>query len=213
MSASTKIKLLRILQYVFIGLIVACGIKLLSNLSANFGFSGNGPFIRGWVSMAAEKDPAGLPHPDGHGNKTLYDFEHQKLVEVQFSDMDIILKERYIGYIIFQSFTWLLGIIVLYQMVRILRNLDRGLLMHAENAKRIRYIALGVFLIPVAHYIASHILAGISYTFHGHEYATSVPAAHTERILVDWLVALLIFALGEAFRTSVELKQEHDISI
>ena len=213
MSASTKSKLLRILQYVFIGLMVACGIKLLTNLSANFGFSGDGPFIRGWVSMAAEKDSVGTPHPDGHGNKTLYDFAHQKLIEVQFSDMDIILKERYLGYIFFQSMTWVLGIIVLYQMVRILRNLDRGLLLHTENARRIRYIALVVFLIPVSHYIASHILAGITYTFHGHQYATSIPAAHTERIFVDWLVALLIFALGEAFRTSVQLKQEHDITI
>lgn len=213
MSASVKLKLLRILQYVFMGLMVACAIKLLTNLYGYFGFSGNGPFIRGWVSMAAEKDPVGKPHPDGHGNMTLYDFAHQKLVEVQFSEMDIILKERYIGYIIFQNLTWLLGIVVLYQMVRILRNLDRGLLLHAENVRRIRFIALAVFFIPVTHYIASHILAGITYTFHGHEYATSVPSAHLERVLVDWLVALLIFALGETFRTSVELKQEHDITI
>lgn len=213
MSAPAKLKLLRILQYVFICLIVACGIKLLSNLSGYFGFSGNGPFIRGWVSMAAEKDPVGTPHPDGHGNMTIYDFGHQKLVEVQFSDMDIILKERYVGYIFFQNLTWLLGIFVLYQMARIMRNLARGLLLQAENARRIRYVALVVFFIPISHYIASHILAGITYTFHGHEYATSVPVAHAERIFVDWLAALLIFALGEVFRTGVELKQEHDIAI
>ena len=213
MSAKQKVATLRILQYIFIALIIAGSAMLLKDLSGYFGITGNGPYIHGWVMMVTEHDdPVGTPHPDGNNTMTMYHSGHQKFVTLEFTEMGTMLRGRYLAYIFFQNMAWVLGIMILYQMYRILRNLGQGLVFHFENVRWIRYIALAALGIPVVHFFASWILVGITYSFHGHEYSTEIPDLHRERIIIGALVALLIFAFGEIFRTGIRLKEEHDLS-
>lgn len=214
MSVKQRIATLRILQYIFIALMLYGGFLLLKDLSGYFGFTGNGPYIHGWVMMVTEHDePIGTPHPDGSNGMTLYHSGHHKLVTLEFNEMSTMLRGRYLVYILSQSLAWILGISILYQMYRILRNLEDGRVFHMKNVRRIRLIALAALGIPIVHFFASWILVGITYTFHGHEYSTEIPDLHRERIIIGALVALVIFALGEIFRTGIRLKEEHDLAI
>jgi len=205
--------MLRTLQYIFIGLMVLGSFVLLRNLLRYFGITGDGPFIHGWVTMVTEQEPIGTPHPDGSGGTTLYHTDHHKLIKIEFADMGLMLQERYLAYIIFHIVAWVLGIIILYQMYRILRNLEQGLVFHETNVRRIRHIALATLCIPVLLYVSGWILEGIAYTFHGHQYTTDMPDLHRERVFIGAIISLVIFAFGEIFRTGIRLKEEHDLSI
>jgi|GEM_PF-2653415 len=211
MSANQKLTMLRTLRYAFIGLMILGAVLMVKNLSAYFGITGNGPFIHGWVTMVTEQDPVGTPHPDSNTNATLYHTSHHKLVTIEFADMGLLFKEKYLAYIVFHIAAWVLGWIILYQMYRILSNLEQGLVFQEANVRRIRIIALSVVGIPLLLFISSWILAGITYTFHGHQYVTDMPDLHRERVVIGALVALVIFALGEIFRTGIRLKEDHDI--
>ncbi len=212
MSVTQKSTLLRTLQFVFIGLILAVGVIMIRNVSAYFGFSGNEPFIHGWVTMVTEQDDIGTPHPDSSKNVTLYHSGHHKLVTIEFADMSLLFKEKYLVYIIFHIVAWALLVVVLYQMYQILRNLERGLIFQEANVKRIRRVALAILAIPLLLYVSGWILAGITYTFHGHQYVTDMPDLHRERVVIGALAALVVFALGEIFRTGIQLKEDHDIT-
>ena len=205
--------MLRTLQYAFIILMVVGSVVLLRNLSEYFGITGDGPFIHGWVTMVTEEEPEGTPHPEDGSNMTLYHSGHHKLIKIEFAEMNLMLQERYLAYIIFHIVAWVLGIIILYQMYRILRNLEQGLVFHETNVRRIRHIALAVLCIPVLLYVSGWILEGIAYTFHGHQYTTDMPDLHRERVVIGILVALVVFAFGEIFRTGIRLKEEHDLTI
>lgn len=213
MSTTHKNTLLRTLRIVFIGLMLVVAFTAIKHISAYFGFSGNEPFIHGWVTMATEQETIGTPHPDSSKNMTLYHSGHHKLVTIEFADMSLLFKEKYLVYIVFHIAAWVLLIIVLYQMYQILRNLERGLVFQASNVRRIRWIALSILTIPLLLYVSGWILAGITYTFHGHQYVTDMPDLHRERVVIGTLVALVIFALGEIFRTGIRLKEEHDLTI
>lgn len=211
MSAKQKMKMLRTLRYVFIGLMILGVFLMVKNLSAYFGITGNGPFIHGWVTMVTEQDPVGTPHPDSTTNATLYHTSHHKLVTIEFEDMGLLFKEKYLAYIVLHIASWILGLIILYQMYRILSNLEQGMVFQEVNVRRIRFIAFSVVGIPLLLFISNWILAGITYTFHGHQYMTDMHDLHRERVVIGALVALLIFALGELFRTGIRLKEDHDM--
>jgi hypothetical protein len=212
MSATGKTRMLRTLQYVFIGLMILCGFILLKHISEYFGLRGDGPVINGWVTMVTEQEPIGTAHPDSTKNMTLYHSGHHKLITIEFADMSLLFKEKYLVYITSHIVAWILLIVVLYQMYRILRNLEKGLVFQESNVRRIRQIALVIFIIPLLLYVSGWILAGITHTFHGHQYVTDMPDLHRERVIIGSLVALLVFALGETFRTGIELKQDHDMA-
>ena len=40
-----------------------------------------------------------------------------------------------------------------------------------------------------------------------------MPDLHRERVVIGALVALVVFALGEMFRTGIRLKEDHDLTI
>lgn len=213
MSAKPKVATLRVLQYIFIILMIAGASWLVNNLSGYFGFTGNGPFIRGWVTMVTEQDSEGVSHPDGSTDATIYHSSHHKLVTIEFSDMGLMFKEKYLAYIVFHIAAWLLTLVILFKMYQIMRNLDRGVVFQESNVRRIRFIALGIFAIPVLLYVSNWILAGITYTFHGHQYVTDIPDLHRERVVIGALVSLVVFAFGEIFRTGIRLKEGHDLAI
>ena len=211
MSAEGKTFTLRTLRFVFIGLILIGSFLLLKDLSSYFGFTGKGPYIHGWVMMVTE-DESATPHPED-STMTLYHNGHQKMMTLEFDDMGAMLRSRYMAYIFFQNIPWVLGVVILYQLFRLIRNLEQGQFFHFSNVRRIRIIALTTIGISVAHYLAGYILVGIAYSFHGHEYHTSIPDLHRERVMISLFVALLIFTFGEMFRTGIRLKEEHDLSI
>ncbi len=214
MSTWKKFTVARVLHYLFMLLTAGGALALLLNLSAYFGVASDGPFIRGWVTTVAESgNPVLLPHPDGSGDVKLYNFGEQKLVMLEFADMSGMLKARYLFYLFFQNMAWVLAIYVLYELMRIFRNLDRGRIFQDENARRIRRIALAVLFFPLMGFIASRILTGVTYEAGGQTIGRVLPAAHLESLLMGVLVALVIFALVEIFRSGVQLQQEQDLTI
>ena len=213
MSAKQKNTSLKILQYIFIILMIAGGGWLIRNLSGYFGITGDGPFIRGWVTMVTEQGSEGTPHPDGSNDAMLFHSSDHKLVTIEFSDMGMMFKEKYLAYILFHIAAWALALVILFQIFHILRNLDRGMVFQESNVRRIRFVALGIVSIPLLLYISNWILAGITYTFHGHQYVTDIPDLHRERVIIGILVGLVVYAFGEIFRTGIKLKEDHDLAI
>lgn len=208
-------RLSRVLYFLFAGLTGFATLFALLNLSAEFAIGGGQPFIRGWVTTVQEPaaSPVLLPHPDGSGDLKVYNFNQPKFITLEFADMGSLLQSRYLGHILFQKLSWVLVIMVLYQFTRIFRNLDRGLIFREENIRRIRYIALTMPAIPIAGFAASRMLAGITYTAEGHTITTAAPVAQFEYILMGGLLALVILALVEIFRTGAQLQQEQELTI
>ena len=215
MKKFKKIGLSRVVYLLFACLTGGAIVLMLLNVTSEFGMVHGQPFIRGWVTTIQEPaaPPVLLPHPDGSGDLKVYQFNQPKFITVAFADMGSLLQSRYIGHIFFQKLSWIMGIIVLYQFMRIFRNLDRGLVFREDNIRRIRYIALAIPAIPIANFAASRLLAGITYTVEGHTITTAVPVAQFEFILFSSLLALVIFALVEIFRSGAQLQQEQELTI
>lgn len=213
MKTAKRVSLAKVLRYVFLGLSVVGCVLLLLNLSAYFGIGGNGPFIRGWVTTITESNPVILPHPDGSGDFKIYNFGEQKLVMVEFANLSALMKARSLSYILFQNLAWVLGIIALYQMFRIFRNLDLGETFRSDNSRRIQRIALAVLAFPIVRYIAVQLMAGITYEAQGHQITTVRPPIFTEGLLLGGLLSLVIFALAEVFRSGTQIQQEQDLTI
>lgn len=214
MSHWKKITLTRVLHYLFFSLTAATALLLVLELSAYFGIGNEGPFIRGWVTTVTEqKQPILMPHPDGSGDFKLYNFGEQKLVMLEFADMSGLLKARYLGYLFFQNMATALAVFILFQITRIFRNLDRGQFFKEENTRRARRIALAVLVFPFTGYVASRILAGVTYEAGGHIITTARPAAHLDNLFLGVLSALVIFALVEIFNKGAQLQQEQDLTI
>lgn len=213
MKTPSSIGLPKVLHYVFLGLSIAGALLLLLNLSAYFGLGGNGPFIRGWVTTVTENNPVAVPHPDGSGDFKMYNFGEQKLVMLEFNNMSAFLQTRYLGYILFQNLAWVLGIIILYQMFRIFRNLDLGATFRSDNTRRIKVIALAVLMFPIVRYLAERLMADITYEAQGHLITTARLPIFTETLALGALLSLVIFALAEVFRSGAQLQQEQDLTI
>lgn len=215
MKTSKKISVSRVLYYLFAGLTVSTALFLVLNLSAQFSIGGGKPCIRGWVIMVQEPadPPVVLPQTGENGQLKVYNLNQPKFISLEFADMGSLLQSRYLGQIVLQQLSWVLCIFVLYQFTRIFRNLDRGEIFREENIRRIRYIALAIPAIPITGFAASRILAGITYTVDGHTITTATPAAQFEYVLFGSLLALVIFALVEIFRSGAQLQQEQELTI
>ena len=215
METLKSIRLSRALYWIFAGLTGFAVLFVLLNLSAEFSIGGGQPFIRGWVTTVQEPaaPPVLLPHPDGSGDLKIYQFNQPRFITLQFADMGSMLQSRYLGHILLQKLGWALTIVVLYQFMRIFRNLDRGQIFREENIRRIRHIALAVPAIPLAGFAASRLLAGITYAVDGHTVTTAAPAGQFEYVFAAGLLALVIFALVEIFRNGAQPQQEQELTI
>ncbi len=213
MKTVKSIRISKVLHYVFLCLTIGGCIFLLFNLSAYFGIGGSGPFIRGWVTTITENNPVTVPHPDGSGDFKMFNFGTQKLVMLEFANMSAFLQARYLGYILFQNLSSVLGIIILYQMFRIFRNLDLGAVFRIDNTRRIQYIALAVLGFPIVRHIAMKMMSGIVYEAQGHQITMARMPILTESLLMGGLLSLVIFSLAEVFRNGTQLQQEQDLTI
>jgi hypothetical protein len=213
MESTPKITLLRVLHAVFLGLMVA-GIALLTlNQGNSLGITDGQPSIQGWVTAVGDHQKVTLPNPEGSSALNIYNFNQRQFLTIEFASRSDLLEPRYLGYILFQNLAWLFGILVLYQMFRIFRNLDRGLTFQTENIRRVRYIAFMIPAIPLAAFLASRILAGIVRALPGYQSPGVRPADSVEDIVFSILVAILIFAVVEIFQRGAHLQQEQDLTV
>jgi len=213
MESTPKITLLRVLHYVFMGLMVAGIVLFVLNQGNYFGITDGQPSIQGWVTAVGDHQPVTLQNPEGSGALNIYNFNQQQFLTMEFSSWSDLFKPRYLGYILFQNLAWLFGILVLYQMLRIFRNLDRGVTFQQENIRRVRYIAFMIPAIPLAAFLASRTLAGIVRALPGYQSLGVKPANPFEDIVFSGLIALLIFALVEIFQRGAHLQQEQDLTV
>lgn len=215
MMTSKSMGLTRVLYFLFAGFTGFAILFVLFNLGAEFSIGGGQPFIRGWVTTVQEPaaPPVVLPHPDGSGDLKVYSLNQPKFIMLKFADMGSMLQSRYLGQILLQKMAWVLIVFILYQFMRIFRNLDRGEIFRDDNIRRIRYIGLALPAIPVCNYAASRLLSGITYTADGHTITTAVAAGQMEYILMGGLLAMVIFALVEIFRNGAQLQQEQELTI
>ncbi len=213
MESTLKITLLRVLHYVFMGLMVAGIALFVLNQGNYFGITDGQPSIQGWVTAVGDHQPVTLPNPEGSGALNIYNFNQQQFLTMEFASRSDLFKPRYLGYILFQNLAWLFGILVLYQMLRIFRNLDRGVTFQPENIRRVRYIAFMIPAIPLAAFLASRTLAGIVRALPGYQSLGVKPASSVEEIVFSGLIALLIFALVEIFQRGAHLQQEQDLTV
>lgn len=213
MQTTKNIALPRILHYLFLSLTCFGAIWWLLNLSAYIRVGDNGPTIRGWVTTAGDYQHTVVPHPDGSGDLKMYNWGERKFVMLEFSEMQGILKWRYLGYILLENLKYILVVFGLYQMYRIFRNLDRNLMFRDENIRRIRLIAVAVMIFPIASQVASRIIAGVTYEAEGHLIKTAIPPLLSEQLVLGGLLALILFALAEVFRNGAILQQEQDLTI
>lgn len=213
MESTPKITLLRILHYVFMSLMVAGIVLLVLNQVNYFGIADGQARIQGWVTAVTDHRPVTLTNPEGNGALNIYSFTQQQFLTMEFANRSDLFNPRYLGYVLFQNLAWLFGILVLYQMFRIFRNLDLGLTFQTENIRRVRYIAFMIPAIPLAAFLASSILAGIVRALPGYQSAGVKPADSVENIVFGILIALLIFALVEIFRRGTHLQQEQDLTV
>lgn len=212
MTTFKGIKASRVLHYLFMALTAGAALMLLLNLAAYFGIAGERPFIRGWVTTLADRqDPVAMPFPGGLGDVRMYKFEENKLVMLEFNNLSGIMQARYLAYLFLQNMAWVLAIYVLYQLMRIFRNLDRGQVFRTENTGRIRRIAVAVFLFPHMGYWASRILGVVAAEATG--FTANLPLVTSESVILGALVALVIYALVEIFQSGAQLQQEQDLTI
>lgn len=213
MESTPKITLLRVLHYVFMGLMVAGIVLLVLNQVNYFGIFDGQARIQGWVTAVTDHQPVALTNPGDNGALNIYSFTQQQFLTMKFASRGDLFKPVYLGYILFQNLAWFFGILVLYQMLRIFRNLDQGATFQVENIRRVRYIAYLVPAIPLSAFLASRILAGIVRELPGYQSPGVKPANSVEDIVFGILIALLIFALAEIFRRGAHLQQEQDLTV
>ncbi|MBK8194251.1 MAG: DUF2975 domain-containing protein [Lewinellaceae bacterium] len=213
MQTTKNTGLPKILRYLFLCLTCFGAIWWLLNLSAYIRVGDNGATIRGWVTTVGDSQHTVVPHPDGSGDLKMYNFGERKFVMLEFSEMQGMLKLRYLGYMLLENLKYILVVFGLYQMYLIFRNLDLGLIFRDEQIRRIRLIAVAVLVFPIANQIASRIIAGVTYEAEGHRITTAIPPLLSEQIVLGGLLALMLFALAEVFRSGAILQQEQDLTI
>ena len=214
MKFAPKITLLRVLQYVFMGLLVAGTVLLVLNQIEYFGLTDGRPTIKGWVTTA--DDPirsVSLTNPAGNGDLSLFNFNQQQFLVVNLTGRGDLFHSKYLGFILFKTLAWVCGLLVLYQMLRIFQNLNRGQTFREENIRRVQYIAFLIPAVPLTAFLAARILAGIVRSLPGYQSVGVRPADSVEDIVGGLLTALLIFSLVEIFRRGANLQQEQDLTI
>ncbi len=213
MKATEKIRLPKVLHYVFLSLTLAGGVLLLLNLTGYFGITSDGPFLRGEIAAQGLREAATLPLPGSEGEFRVYDFKEQKLVLMDFATAQSFFQLRHIAYLFFQNMAWALGVFVLYQMFRIFKNLDRRDTFREENTRRIRWVALAVLLYPFMGVESDLQFKAIVSQLPGHGLSLTPVAVLTEQVILGALLSLVIFALAEVFRSGTHLQQEQDLTI
>lgn len=213
MKTTSEITLVRLLHYVFLALSIAAAVLLLLELISYFGITSGYYHIRGWITTVGDPNPVVVPYSEGSGALKLFEMGQKRFVMLEFADMQHLMQLQNLAYLFFQNLAWVLGILVLYQMMRIFRNLDRGITFRLDNIRRVRWIALLALSFPAARFIAARLLAGITNAAGGGQISMAGPAVRLEDIVFGGLIAMIIFALGEIFRRGEHLQQEQDLTI
>lgn len=214
MKFAPKITLPRILQYVFMALLVAGSVLLVLNQIQYFGLADGRPSITGWVSTSdIPIRSVSMTNPAVNGDLRLYNFNQQQFLVVHLAGRGEVFQSKYLGFILFKSLTWVCGLLVLYQMFRIFQNLHHGQTFREENIRRVRYIAFLIPAVPLAAFLAARILAGIVRALPDYQSVAVRPADSVEDIAGGLLIALLIFSLVEIFQRGTHLQQEQDLTI
>lgn len=214
MKTKFNLSVARLLRYAFLSLTLGVGLVLLLNLTAYFGISGDGPFLRGEVTTHGLSGPtlqSALPN-DG-GAYRIYDFGERKLVMLDFASAQAFFQLRHLAYLLFQNLSWALVVFALYQMFRIFKNLDRKEAFQVENTRRMRWIAMAVLFYPFVSLESELLFKSIVSRLQGHTLGFMPSVLLSEQILLGALLSLVIFALAEVFRQGTHLQQEQDLTI
>jgi len=203
----------KVLRYTFLALTAGGCLMLLLNLSSYFGISSDGPFVRGYVGSQGDYGPTVLPLSDGNGIYKIFNFGERKLVLLDFSNLPSFMQFRHMFYILCQKMVWFLAIIVMYQMYRIFRNLDRKVMFRDENTRRIRLIALAVLLYPIMGLLAEVQFKAIVSQLPGHNLQLSSIPILDQELVYGAILSLVIFALADVFHSGTQLQQEQDLTI
>ncbi len=203
----------KVLRYTFLALTAGGCLMLFLNLSSYFGITSDGPFIRGYVSTQGDYGPTVQPLSDGNGSYKIFNFGERKLVLLDFSNLPSFMQFRHMFYVLCQKMVWFLAIIVMYQMYRIFRNLDRKVMFRDENTRRIRLIALAVLLYPIMGFLAEVQFKAIVSQLPGHTLQLSSIPILDQEIVYGAILSLVIFALADVFRSGTQLQQEQDLTI
>lgn len=213
MKSAPKITLPRVLQYVFMGLLVAGSVLWVLTQINYFGLAGGRPSITGWVeTVNVPVRPVSLTSPAVDGDLSLTNFNQQQFMVMQLAGRGELLQPKYLGFILFKNLAWICGLLVLYQMLRIFQNLARKQTFGVENIRRMQSVAFLIPAIPLMGFLAARILAGIVRALPGYELAVR-PADSVEDIVFGLLIALLIYSLVEIFRRGAHPQQEQDLTI
>lgn len=214
MKFAPKITLPRILQYVFMSLLVAGTVLLVLNQIEYFGLADGRPGIKGWVTTSdIPIQPVSMTSPAINGDLSLYNFNQQQFLVINLASRGELFQTKYLGFILFKSLAWVCGLLVLYQMLRIFQNLNHGQAFREENIRRVRYIAFLIPAVPLAAFLAARTLAGIVRALTDYQSVAVRPADSVEDIVGGLLIALLLFSLVEVFQRGAHLQQEQDLTI
>lgn len=214
MKFAPKITLPRVLQYVFMGLLVAGTVLFVLEQIEYFGLADGRPTIKGWVTTTDNPiRPVSLTNTPVNGDLSLTNFSQQQFLAMHLASRGDLFHSKYLGFISFKTLAWLCGLLVLYQMLRIFQNLNQGQTFREENIRRVQYIAFLLPAIPLTAFLASRILAGIVRSLPGYQSVAVRPADSVANIGGGLLIALLIFSLVEIFRRGANLQHEQDLTI
>ena len=207
MEPKIKISLPKVLHYLFLCLTLAAGLLFLLDLASSLGFTGHNPCIRGWVTTIGDFSKT------KNGELQVFNWGERKFVMLELAGAQGLLQARYVAYLFFQHLQFALIAFVFYQMYRIFRNIDRGLMFREDNTRRIRMIGAAALAFPVANVVAARMIAGIAHDAGGRQIATAIPSLLSEQIVLGALLALILMSLAEIFRKGSFLQQEQDLTI
>lgn len=202
----------RVLRYAFFFLTLGTLLVLVLNLTAYFGISSDGWFLRGEVATQGLSPQSTLPMPD-QGEMRVYDFKESRLVMLDFATARSFFKVRHLAYLLFQNLTWALVAFVLYQMYRIFSNLEARGTFRDDNVRRLRWIALAILFYPFVSLESELMFKSIVSKLPGHGLSFSSVYVVTEQMLFGLFVSLVVYALSEVFRYGTQLQQDQDLTI
>ncbi|HNG89133.1 MAG TPA: DUF2975 domain-containing protein [Saprospiraceae bacterium] len=202
----------RVLRYAFFFLTLGTLLVLVLNLTAYFGISSDGWFLRGEVATQGLSPQSALPMPD-QGEMRVYDFKESRLVMLDFATARSFFQVRHLAYLLFQNLTWALVAFVLYQMYRIFSNLEARGTFRDDNVRRLRWIALAILFYPFVSLESELLFKSIVSKLPGHGLSFSSVYVVTEQMLFGLFVSLVVYALSEVFRYGTQLQQEQDLTI
>lgn len=211
------LKLPKALYVLFlIGTVVGTALFLLQ-LSDRLGISGEHYYIRGWVNVFSPSDKmpfVELPSQEiGSSLKVFESSLKKEFVLIKFTSLSERVKVPYIWYTIAESMSWLAGLLILYQMMLLFKNIDRGSIFSPPSIRRVRFLALLVFCFPLLRFISAFALTNIVRKIQDTAEMRFFSSMRLDDILVGAISALIIYALVEIFRRGQTLQHEQDLTI